>query len=301
MTEFPTISVVIPAYNRAATIETAIRSVIAQTRPPHEVIVVDDGSSDGTADVVAGLALPGVRLIQQANGGISAARNSGIRAATGEWVAFQDSDDEWLPRKLELQVEGLAAATDSPIAGYCGLLITGTPDEAEAGPAGRRRIAYHPDPSVTLVAGRILRTLMATNPISTQTLLARRDVLLEVGLFDTGLKSLVDWDIAIRLAAHGSIAFVDEPLVVQHFTPNSITRDRAKRIDSWIALLRKHEALFRQYPDGHFRHLHRIAGNLRRMGEHQRAAPWFREARRLSPLDLRTNALSLMNALHISR
>ncbi|TPE63346.1 glycosyltransferase [Sandaracinobacter neustonicus] len=294
-------SVVIPAYNREATIETAVRSVLSQTRPPLEVIVVDDGSADATAARVEAIADPRVRLIRQPNGGISAARNSGIRESRGNWIAFQDSDDEWLPRKLERQLATLAAATDDPVAVYCGLLITGTADDPATGRTGRQRIAYHPDPAVTHVSGHILPTLMATNPISTQTLLARRQTLIDIGMFDTSLKSLVDWDIAIRLAEQGSIAFTDEPLVIQRFTPNSITRDRAKRVDSWIALLNKHSARFEQHPKAHLFHLHRIAGNLRHMGEHKRAAPWFAEARSLAPLDPRMALLSILNALGISR
>lgn len=300
----PRISVVIPAYNREATVETAIRSVLWQTVPPHELIVVDDGSTDATAARVGAVADPRVRLVRQPNGGISAARNRGIAEASGDWVAFQDSDDEWLPRKLELQLAALAAAPEPAEAVYCGLLITGTPEEggtAGSGAGTRRRIAYHPDAAVTPVSGRILPTLMATNPISTQTLMARRELLLAIGAFDTGLKSLVDWDIAIRLAANGPIAFVDEPLVVQRFTPNSITRDRAKRVESWIAVLQKHDALFRAHPRARLAHLHRIAGNLRRMGEHQRAAPWFAEARRLDPAGARTLGLSVLNALKVAR
>jgi glycosyltransferase involved in cell wall biosynthesis len=298
------ISVVIPAYNREATVETAIRSVLWQTVPPHEVIVVDDGSTDATAARVQAVADSRVRLVTQPNGGISAARNRGIAEAGCDWVAFQDSDDEWLPRKLELQLAALAAAPEPTDAVYCGLLITGTPEEGgtAAPTAGtRRRIAYHPDASVSPVSGRILPTLMATNPISTQTLMARRDLLLAVGAFDTALKSLVDWDIAIRLAAQGPIAFVDEPLVVQRFTPNSITRDRAKRIESWIAVLEKHQALFEAHPQAKLVHLHRIAGNLRRMGEHARAAPWFAQARQLDPAGPRTLALSMLNALKVAR
>ena len=295
------ISVVIPAYNREATIETAILSVLGQTVPPLEVIVVDDGSADGTAARVEAMADPRIRLVRQPNGGISAARNSGIREARGDWVAFQDSDDEWLPRKLERQLATLAAAADDPVALYCGLLITGTPDDPAAGPGGRLKIAYHPDPAVRAVSGHILPTLMATNPISTQTLIARRSILHEVGLFDTGLKSLVDWDIAIRLAARGAIAFTDEPLVIQRFTANSITRDRAKRIESWIAVLEKHRPLFQAHPQALLTHLRRIAGNLRQMGQHRRAAPYFREAVSLDPFGPRTRLLSLLNALGIQR
>jgi glycosyltransferase involved in cell wall biosynthesis len=296
----PTISVVIPAYNREQTVHTAIRSVLWQTLPPTEVIVVDDGSSDGTAAAVEALAEPTVRLVRQANGGISAARNTGIREAKGDWVAFQDSDDEWLPTKLERQFAAHAADPNTPNAFYCGMVIAGAPDSSAGSPA-RRQIAYHPDPALTELAGNILPTLLRTNPISTQTLVARRETLHQAGLFDTNLKSLVDWDIAIRLASLGPIGFLDEPLVIQRFTPNSITRDRAKRVHSWIQLLEKHQALFEALPDAHFRHLHRIAGNLQQMGEHRDAAVWFGKARALQPLDPRTLVLSALNGLGVKR
>jgi glycosyltransferase involved in cell wall biosynthesis len=299
MPDHPSVSVVIPAYNREQTVATAIRSVLAQSLPPLEVIVVDDGSTDSTAAVVTALSGtdPRIRLVSQPNAGISAARNTGIAQAKGEWVAFQDSDDEWFPAKLERQFQALAAMPGAR-AVYCGMLITGSAEETPG--TGRTRITYHPDPSLTAVAGNILPTLLATNPISTQTLVASRSLLHEVGLFDTALKSLVDWDIGIRIAQATAIAFVDEPLAVQRFTPNSITRDRAKRIESWIALLEKHLPLFQADRQAHLTHLHRIAGNLRRMGEHERAAPWFRKARALDPLGPRTNALALLNALGVA-
>jgi glycosyltransferase involved in cell wall biosynthesis len=300
MADRPSISVVIPAYNREQTVLTAVRSVLWQTLPPTEVIVVDDGSTDNTAAAVEGLGDPRVRLIRQANGGISAARNAGIRAATSDWVAFQDSDDEWLATKLERQFAAHAADPASPNAFFCGMVIAGALDDAGNGQS-RRQIAYHPEPALALASGNMLSTLLRTNPISTQTLVARRETLHEAGLFDTSLKSLVDWDIAIRLGRLGPIGFLDEPLVVQRFTPNSITRDRAKRVNSWIAVLEKHRPLFESDPEALVTHLHRIGGNLRRMGEHARAAPFLREATRLKPLSAQLVLLRALNALGIAR
>jgi glycosyltransferase involved in cell wall biosynthesis len=299
MADRPSISVVIPAYNRERTVLTAIRSVLWQTLPPTEVIVVDDGSTDSTTAVVEALAEPKVRLIRQQNGGISAARNSGIEAAMGDWVAFQDSDDEWLPTKLERQFACLAESPSPPDVVYCGMIISGALDTAATNgtaPA-RRRIVYHPDPSITAASGQMLPTLLRTNPISTQTLVARRETLHKAGLFDTNMKSLVDWDLAIRLAVLGPIAFVDEPLVIQRFATNSITRDTAKRVENWIYLLGKHAALFEADREAHLSHLVRISGGLSRLGQHDRAAPFLKAARRLDPLSPRLNLLALANAM----
>ncbi len=298
----PSVSVVIPAYNREHTVGTAIRSVLWQTCPPLEVIVVDDGSTDRTAQVVEAMGEPLVRLVRQENGGISAARNTGIRAAVGDWVAFQDSDDEWLTTKLERQLASLVASPSPPNALYCGMIIAGALDESpagESGPAPRRHIAYHPDPSLRTVSGDLVPTLLRTNPISTQTLMARRETLHEAGLFDTAMKSLVDWDIAIRLARLGPIGFVDEPLVIQRFTPNSITRDMAKRVDSWIHMLGKYADLFHADPDAHLAHLLKIAGSLRRLGDHERAAEFLARARALAPMSPRAQGLSLLNGLKV--
>ena len=105
------VSVVIPTYNRRDTLARALDSVFAQTRTPFEVIVVDDGSNDGTSDWVREV-YPEVRLLEQENQGVSAARNYGIREASGTWLAFLDSDDAWFPEKLASQVQALETSPD---------------------------------------------------------------------------------------------------------------------------------------------------------------------------------------------
>lgn len=298
MADRPSISVVIPAYNREATVLTAIRSVLWQSLPPTEVIVVDDGSTDGTAAVVEAFGNPLVRLVRQANGGAAAARNTGIREAACDWVAFQDSDDEWLATKLERQFQAQAADPAAPQVFYCGMFIAGALDGTGTR-AGRRKVAYHPDPSVATVSGNLLGTLLRTSLISTQTLVARRQALHDAGLFDETMRSLEDWEFAIRLARLGPIGFLDEPLVVQRFTANSITRDTEKRIESWIHMLGKHAELFAADRDAHVGHLLKIAGSLRRLGRHGEAAEYLARARALAPLSARTRAHALLNGLRI--
>src|SRR4051794_5813716 len=113
MTDRPAVSVVIPTYNYARFIERALVSVLGQTHRPAEVLVIDDGSTDETATVVDRYATR-VRYLRQENSGVSAARNAGVESSTGDLVAFLDADDEWVPNKLELQVEAL---TKRPEAG----------------------------------------------------------------------------------------------------------------------------------------------------------------------------------------
>ena len=107
MAASPQVSVVIPTYNRAHILGRAIDSVLQQTHRDLELIIVDDGSSDGTAALVRGIEDPRVRYVHQQNRGVSAARNRGIAEARAEWLAFLDSDDEWLPQKLERQFSAL--------------------------------------------------------------------------------------------------------------------------------------------------------------------------------------------------
>src|SRR5258706_1971108 len=108
----PKISAVIPTYNRSQVLKRAIESVIAQTRPVDEIVVVDDGSTDETASTVAAFG-DQVRYIHQHNQGISGARNTAIRAASGDWIALLDDDDEWLPEKVRKQEEAIASCPDA--------------------------------------------------------------------------------------------------------------------------------------------------------------------------------------------
>ena len=134
----PAVSVVLPAYNRADSIRLAIDSVLRQSFTDFELIIVDDASTDGTRAVAEAVADPRVRVIAHpANRGASAARNSGVAAARAPFVAFQDSDDEWLPRKLEKQMARLLAPGAGYVAAYCGMRILDEPtDEPTGGPTG---------------------------------------------------------------------------------------------------------------------------------------------------------------------
>jgi glycosyltransferase involved in cell wall biosynthesis len=110
----PLISVIVPAYNTSRTIAETLDSVLAQTFEDYEVVVVDDGSPDDVAELVA-RSYPQVRLVRQENRGLAGARNTGIKEAKGEYVAFLDSDDVWLPRKLELQVEQIKTHPEADV------------------------------------------------------------------------------------------------------------------------------------------------------------------------------------------
>ncbi len=194
------VSVVIPTWNRASLVTRALRSVLDQTRPPDEVLVVDDGSSDDTAERVRAQ-FPTVRLLTQQNLGVSAARNAGIREATGEWIALLDSDDEWLSNKLERQLQ---AVTDETLLCHC--------DEIWIR-RGRRVNAMKKHRKY---GGSIFERCLPLCVISPSSVLLRRRLLDEVGLFDEALPACEDYDLWLRVTSRFPVLFIDEPLIVKH-------------------------------------------------------------------------------------
>ena len=198
-------SAVIPVRNRSTLIVAAIASVQQQTVPLDDIVVVDDGSTDATREAVTALAQQDrrIRLVAlSTRSGASAARNAGIAASRSEWVAFLDSDDQWLPRKHELQLRALAQAPGA-VASFTGIRHLG---------ADRVQDRYAP-PQVTLQELRRLNYLG-----STSTALVRRSALRAIDGFDATLPSCQDWDLWIKLRRLGDFAIVCEPLVVFNHT-----------------------------------------------------------------------------------
>jgi glycosyltransferase involved in cell wall biosynthesis len=225
----------------------AIDSVLSQTIPVEEIIVVDDGSTDGTAEAISTLYGSSVRVFRQENAGVSAARNRGIREATGEWIAFLDSDDLWLPTKIESQIESLASFGAE--AGFCFTDCTfyGNPDmrlsafEA-VGFANLRMVGLLEDPAKVILA--------SLEPFYTPSILVRRSLLAEVGSFDETLFIREDTDLFFRLSFKTKFCYVGEPLVQADRTPSrslglcdsyatlhAAGDDRV--FDGWVRLYRK--------------------------------------------------------------
>lgn len=210
----PSVSVVLPTYNRASLLARAIDSVLAQTHRDFELIVVDDASTDHTSEVLAGYDDPRVvRVRRRRNSGPCGARNSGIRKARGRYVAFQDSDDEWYPDKLEKQLQALVMGADSraPVACYCRMLQR----------LGERQ-RIRPDGDKESLGGEIYRRLLRGSTIGTPTLVVGHETLLAVGGFDERLRRFEDWDLALRLARQGPIRFLPEVLMTAWATPESV-------------------------------------------------------------------------------
>lgn len=270
----PRVSVVIPAYNRAGSITRAMESVLGQSFTDLELLVVDDASRDATVDIASRISDPRVRIMRNLiNLGAAGARNIGVAAARGEWVAFQDSDDEWLPQKLARQLD---AIDESVIAVYCQLLTLGGLD-------GRETRRHTPDHSVTPLAGMILPSLLRTNLISTQTLVVRRRIFERLDGFDVDTTPIEDWEFALRLCQLGPIAFVDAPLVRQRFSANSITRDTRRRLAAHARVLEKHADLWQAHPALLARQYYILAGGHRRLGDWGQSRRYLALARRTDP------------------
>lgn len=216
------VSVVIPLYNKAPYIERSVRSVLQQTFKDFEVIVVDDGSTDGGGDIVQQIADPRIRLIRQENAGVSAARNRGIIEAKAELVAFLDADDEWKPAFLETTL-GLfqryahivAACTDFYI-----LTEKRSYFENHRFYSKNQEYLIQDYFAVCLTLGRGLMTSSSA--------VVRRDILLDVGAFPVGVAYGEDLDTWGRLAFQGDIALVTKTLVLFHTEAKDRASDDGK-------------------------------------------------------------------------
>lgn len=291
------ISVVVPAYNREASIGRSIHSVLRQTWPNMEIIVVDDCSEDGTVAVVEAIGDPRIRIVRmERNGGPSVARNRGIAEANSRWVAFQDSDDEWLPDKLSQQMARIKAMGPDCVAVYCGMAVEGGLNDSKD---ARLHVRYLPRSDIRRTEGDVREVLDSTSLVSTQMLIARKDALLAIGGFDENLNALEDWDLSIRLAEQGPFAFVDRILVIQRFSPNSITGDQRRRLHARAKILAKHADRMASAPRNLAQQYRILAGEYRREGFDAEARDALRRARRLQPFDLGLWARSL--ALRLAR
>jgi glycosyltransferase involved in cell wall biosynthesis len=204
------VSALIPTYNRRAQVLRAIDSVLAQTLPVDEIIVVDDGSTDGSAEAIRSRYGSRVELLRQENAGVASARSRGLREAHGEWIALLDSDDVWLPTKIERQLEALAALGDEFGVCFTDCTYDGNPDRKlsvfqEIGFENAPRFGPLEEPAKYIMAER--------EPFYTPSLLILRSLLQEPHGFDDAMVVREDTDVFFRLSFKTQFCFVSEPLV----------------------------------------------------------------------------------------
>ena len=233
----PLVSIVLPTYNRAYIISGALQSVLNQIYHNFEIIVVDDGSTDNTEEIIRNVACKDSRVKyfrNNENKGASGARNVGINLAKGEFIAFQDDDDEWRSDKLVKQVNLLQTLQENFAVVYSGYynIIDGE----------KIYISLHDIyPYPREGNGNIYNSLLKGNFVATSSILVRKSALLDVGLFDENLPMSEDWELFIRLSKKYLFKFIDEPLHVAYYTPNSLGKQSGAKLDGALRyLIKKH-------------------------------------------------------------
>lgn len=224
------VSVIMPVFNRESMIGDALDSVVRQTYPHWETVVVDDGSNDDTSHVVEGYARkdPRIRLIRHdARRGAQAARNTGIKVAQGKYVALLDSDDQWLPEKLQLQL-GLFANQCRKL----GVVYAGYSE-------------VHADGSITeqlpRISGDVYQRLLSDYGVAPLTLVIKRECFDRVGLFDERVRAFHEWDMCIRLAKHYDFQCVHRPLALYYLHEGpTISKDLLLSAQGYLDVVRIH-------------------------------------------------------------
>lgn len=208
----PAVSVIIPTYNRCRLLGRAVQSVLSQTFRDFELIIIDDASTDGTDNLIK--SFDDSRIVyspHEKRAGSNASRNIGIRIALGKYISFLDSDDEWLPEKLEKQISVFAGGNEK-----LGVVYTGYSDEN----------IDRDEPVIPHCRGDIFTDLLVKNVVgSTTTPLVKCACFETAGLFDETMPASQDWDMWIRIARHFEFDFVPEILARYYFQFDSISRD----------------------------------------------------------------------------
>lgn len=273
----PTVSVIIPTYNRAHVLGRSIQSVLNQTYQDFELIVVDDGSSDNTEEVVRNFNDIRIKYIRHdKNRGVSAARNTGIKAAQGEYIAFNDSDDEWLSHHLEKLMLAFEKASPQTGVVYSGFIYV---------MLGGKGIRVRP-PRAARKEGDIRPSLLKRSFIYFQTAIVKRQCFEKVGLFDERIPCAEDWELWLRISTHYHFKYVGEPLVVEYESTDGLTNDKGAFARGYELVLARHFQDFLADKRVLAYHYFVVGLCLCASGEFQRGRNYFMQAVKAHPLGL---------------
>jgi len=235
----PIVSVIVPTYNRANLLPRCIRSILAQTYKNFELLIVDDGSTDNTSDVVASFSDPRIRYLpQEKNRGAAYARNIGIQAARGVFISTQGSDDEWFPENLTKKIECFRNLPETVGVVYSRFYKIHK---------GGERVLW-PPAYIKKREGNLFSEFLHGNFITDQAALVRKCVYDKVGLYDASLPGMQEWDMWFRISKIYEFKFISEPLLVTYYTEGSITAHSEWRLQGREIIFRKHIEDFRKYP-----------------------------------------------------
>ena len=286
MNDTPLVSVILPTYNRAATLMRAVSSVLDQTYANLELIVVDDASNDNTVALLEAIEDDRVQVILQAErGGGGAARNAGIAAASGTLIAFQDSDDFWEADKLSRQVAALAAAPTHVGICICGALLVEPFQETRA-----------TTPSGVIERAEIMRRILNGEGYPLVGWLVRREALASAGPFEPSLPRLQDYELSIRLARECDFLFVEDVLLRADIGADSLSASADKYERALDIVLDRHATLFNGERAGKSHMIFRAGKYHALSGSYRRALRFFLRAFRTNPANLRALAGALLIA-----
>ena len=241
MNDSPLISCVIPTHNRASKVKIAIESVLSQTYPHLELLIVDDQSKDNTKEVIESLAIKDQRIkyLLNPNKGANNARNFGITNAKGEYIAFLDDDDTWVNTKLEKQLTIFKTLGGEYGVVYCTFARKSTKGNV---------IRTHPSRFSVIKNGDILNRLLKRNFISTCSLFVKAEVFQKSGMFSPKYKSFQDWELLTRIACDYHFYYLKETLVNVFESNDSITLDKRGRVITKIMHLKQFMHLYKERP-----------------------------------------------------
>ena len=277
----PTVSVILPVYNRMHALEDSIRSVLAQSYADLELIVVDDASTEDLSRVIGRIDDPRLRYVRlEVNGGASAARNAGLAEARGDFIAFQDSDDLWLPRKLEQQMRVLEQRPEIDVVTNAKVLYGGGPD----GSYGIDKVSLRPPPDGRLREDEDqVAKFLVENRISLQNALFRRNCYPEPVWFDARVRSNADWAFTSSLAQHARILELPEPVVMAFSSTDSISKNKRAKAIGLVRIMRRNRALYDRYPREYALNLWRLGRALINAGKRRTGWRFCRAALRHHP------------------
>ena len=220
------ISVILPTFNRSNMIVRSICSVLNQTYKDFELIIVDDGSTDCTQDMVSRIKDSRIRYIRhEKNKGAAAARNTGIKAAQCDLIAFQDSDDEWVPEKLEKQIKAILALPDDFGVIYSAFWRL-----------GKQKI-YIPRKNISIKEGWMYKQLLYGNIVGMPVSLIKKECFNVVGGFSENLRALEDWELFLRISKFFKFKYIDEPLVLSYETEGSVSKNVLAHTEAYEYIL----------------------------------------------------------------
>ncbi len=281
----PTVSVVLPTYNRAHLLPRAIESVLAQTYTDFELIVVDDGSRDDTPDVMARYTDPRVRYVRyEPNQGANHARNVGVREARARFVAFQDSDDDWFPEKLARNMAVFETAGPE-----VGVVYSGYWKYTDANDT---RI-YIPLPWVKQREGWVHEELLRNNFVTTQSAVVRRECFDRSGYWLEGLAGKQEWELFLRISRDYQFRYIDEPLLNSRYDATGISENRMGIYCSMERILELHHDDFAAHPEILAEHYVRLGLQYARAGDFAKGRDYLRRGAALQPGNWKYRAAAL--------